>query len=514
MMRESVRARWILMTAVLLIMFPMVSYSPAVSAPKSGGSIRMSLADEDVTSFDPVEPFDNSSIWTMLHIYDQLVVAGKDGASIEPGAADSWKSPDGKTWVLHIRDGIKFSDGTPLTASDAAFALQRAAASGSNFEDNFALIDQVTATSPNTLVIILKKPSASFLAYTSLYAASIVPEKQFTAQGKKFWDKPVGSGPYMLTEWVKNDHIILKRNPNYWQKPYPYLDEVRFDVVTDGNTRMLKFRSKELDIATDVPPNQVEALRRTPGVSVNLYPQMRTDYIMLNLARKPFSDVRVRRALNYAFDRQAILKSVLFGYGNLAGSLLPPMLYYNNQLKPYPYDVNRAKALLREAGYANGFDTELLIVSGDPIDSQIATILQDAWKAIGVNLKITVLESGAVRARRNSSNFDIYKRYFTSDVIDPDELTAFVLDYAGGAIAKWAGFKNDRITQLAAAAEAEMNTDKRKAMYFEIQKIAYDEAFGIPLYHAANRTAIWDHVKDFKQLPTANYRLWESWIAK
>jgi peptide/nickel transport system substrate-binding protein len=454
------------------------------------------------------------SIWTMLHMYDQLVRV-KDGTTIEPDAADSWRtSADGKTWVLHIRDGLTFADGTPLTAADAAFTLQRAASKDSNFEDNFALIDHATATDPHTLVVILKKPSASFLAYASLYAASITPEKAVQAQGKGFWDHPVGSGPFVLTEWVKNDHITLKRNPRYWQKPYPYLDELRFDVLTDDNTRMLKFRSGELDIATNVPPNQVEGLKKEKGITVKLFPQMRFDYIYYNHAHKPFNDIRVRQALNYAIDRQAILKSVLFGYGSLAGSMLPPMLYWDNSVKSYPFDVAKAKALMQEAGIGTGVSTETLVYSGDNQGSQIATILKDEFKAIGVDLKVTVLEAATVRARRTKGDFDMIISYYTSDVVDPDELVAFAMDYAGGAIAKYMGFKNDRITQLAAAAEAEMNPQKRKAMYSEIQKIAHDQYAVIPIYYADNRTALWDHVHDFMQLPTANYRLWETWVSK
>ncbi len=437
----------------ICVLLAVVTAGPVLSAPKSGGSVRMSLADSDVTSFDPIVPFDNMSIWTMVHIYDQLVIPGKDGTSIEPGAADTWKtSPDGKTWVLHIRDGVTFADGTPLTAADAAYTLERAASKDSNFEDNFTLIDHATATDPHTLVVTLKKPSASFLAYASLYAASIAPEKAIKAQGKALWEHPVGSGPYVLTEWVKNDHVTLRRNARYWHKPYPYLDELRFDVLTDDNTRMLKFRSGELDIATNVPPNQIEQLKRTNGVSVTIFPLMGFDYIYYNHARKPINDIRVRQALNYAIDRPAILKAVLFGYGSLAGSMLPPMLYWNNTLKPYPFDVAKAKALMQEAGLGSGFSTEILVSAGNNQASQIATILKDEWKAIGVDLKVTVLEAATIRARRTKGEFDLVKGYYTSDVIDPDELVAFGMDYAGGAIAKYMNFKNDRLSPLAAAA--------------------------------------------------------------
>lgn len=514
-MRLEGRSYRLVLAVCVVVALGVFSTWPVLSAPKAGGTVRMSLADSDVTSFDPIVPFDNMSIWTMVHMYDQLVIPGKDGATVEPGAADSWKvSPDGKTWVLHIRDGVMFSDGTPLSAGDAAYTLERAASKDSNFEDNFALIDHATATDPHTLVVMLKKPSASFLAYASLYAASIAPEKLIKAQGKALWDHPVGSGPYVLTEWVKNDHLTLRRNARYWHKPYPYLDELRFDVLTDDNTRMLKFRSGELDIATNVPPNQVEQLKSVKGVSVKIFPLMGFDYVYVNHARKPFNDVRVRQALNLAIDRPAILKAVLFGYGTLAGSMLPPMLYWNNTLKPYPLDVAKAKALLQEAGLGSGFSTEILVNAGNNQASQIATILKDEWKAIGVDLKVTVLEPATTRARRNKGDFDMIKGYYTSDVIDPDELVAFGMDYAGGAVAKWISFKNDRITQLAAAAEAEMNPEKRKVMYFEIQKIASDQFAVIPLYYAGNRTAMWDRVHDFMQLPTGNYRLWEAWVSK
>lgn len=505
-----------LFLAMLLIaaLAPLVA-SPAQSAPKTGGKIRMSLADSDVTSFDPIVPFDNMSIWTMLHIYDQLVRVGKDGLSVDPDAADRWKvSQDGKTWTFHIRDGIKFHDGSPLTASDAKFSLERAISKDSNFGDSFTLVESIKAPDASTVVVTLKKPWASFLAYVSLYTASIVPEKLVTAQGKDFWEKPVGSGPYTFVEWVKNDHVTLKKNPNYWQKPYPYVDELRFDVLTDDNTRMLKLRGGELDIATNVPPNQVQPLKGTKGLVIALFPQLRFDFVYPNHAKKPFDDVRVRQALNLVVDRQAILKSVLFGYGKVATSMLPPMLYWNDQLKPYALNVNRAKALMKEAGHASGFSTEVLIISGDNQASQIATILKDELKAINVDLKITVLEAAAVRTRRKAGDFQMIKGYYTSDVIDPDELIAFGIDYAGGAVAKWMGFKDDRLSQLAAAAAVEINPQKRKTLIFDVQKIAYERAAVIPLFYADNRTALWDYVHDFKQLPTANYRLWETWVSK
>jgi peptide/nickel transport system substrate-binding protein len=514
-MRRPGQSYTLLFAACLVVGLVAISLTPGSSAPKAGGKVRMSLADSDVTSFDPIVPFDNMSIWTMLHVYDQLVRVGKDGRSVEPDAADTWKvSQDGKIWTFHIRNGIKFSDGSPLTAADAAFSLKRAVSKDSNFADSFGLFEDAAAPDASTLVVTLKKPWASFLAYASLYTASIVPEKLVTAQGKDFWEKPVGSGPYVLAEWVKNDHLTLKRNPGYWQKPYPYLDELRFDVLTDDNTRMLKLRSGELDIATNVPPNQVEALRKTKGLAVELFPQLRFDFIYYNHGRKPFDDLRVRQALNYALDRPAMLKAVMFGYGKVAASMLPPMLYWNEQLKPYPHDVAKAKALMKEAGYANGFSTEILVVAGDNQASQIATILKDAYREIGVDVKVTVLEAGAIRARRKASDFDMIKGYYTSDVIDPDELIAFGIDSAGGAIAKWMNFKNEHLSALAAAANSEMNAKKREAMIHEVQKIASDQAAVIPLFYADNRTAIWDHVKDFRQLPTANYRLWEAWVSK
>jgi peptide/nickel transport system substrate-binding protein len=363
-------------------------------------------------------------------------------------------------------------------------------------------------------VVILKKPSASFLAYASLYSASIVPEKLVTAQGKAFWDHPVVSGPYMLMERVKNDHVLLKRNPYYWQKPYPFLDELRFDVLTDDNTRMLKFRGGELDVATNVPPNQVDVLKRDPRVSVKLFPQMAINFVLLNHARKPLNDARVRAALNYAVDRPAILRTVLFGYGRVATSMLPPMLDWNEQLKPYPVDVAKGKALLQEAGYRNGVSTELLVASGDTTAGQIATILKDEFKAIGVDLTVTVLDRGTILSRRRVGEFDLVVWGYSSDVIDPDELVAFGLDHAGGGLAKFMGFKNARLSDLAIAAEAEMDPQKRRAMYFEIQKIAYDQFEAVPLFYPYNRTALWDRVHDFMQLPTSNYRLWETWLSK
>jgi peptide/nickel transport system substrate-binding protein len=194
--------------------------------------------------------------------------------------------------------------------------------------------------------------------------------------------------------------------------------------------------------------------------------------------------------------------------------MLPPMLYWNDQLKPYPYDIAQAKSLLAAAGYGSGLSAEILEPSGNAEFNQVATILKSEFAAIGVNLTITTLEISANRARRKVGDFDLYQAYSNSDIIDPSELVDWQIDYTGGGVAKWGSYKSERIIQLAKAASTEIDPKKRKAMYFEAQKIAYDDAEAIPLYNPNTRTAFWTNVHDFTTPPTFNWRLWEVWVSK
>ncbi len=486
--------------------------APAAGTPKQGGTLRTTMDQDPITSLDPTVPFNNSSIWTILNVYDQFFRAGKDGKTIEPDAAERFEmSADGLTYTLFMRKGLTFSDGTPVTIEDIVFSSERMLKS-----ENWGFLFPAGTTvkagdQENTVVFTLKTPNAPFINDLAGFWSSIVPKKQVEALGDKFWDQPMGSGPFMIKEWIKGGNITLVRNPYYWDKPYPYLDQVDMNFVPEDNARMAQFQAGELDVALYVPYGQIETVSSVPGVKVQIDPTFALSMIDFNINAKPIDDVRVRQALAHATDKQAIIDAVLYGHGEPANVMWPKVLYWAPEVGGFEYNVDQAKQLLTEAGVNDGFDVTITYIAGDQTREQIATILLDQWSKIGVNAKIEALDSTTFNDRFSQNSLQVALTGYTSDVIDPSELNfIYLCDYAkprnGGC--------NDTLDKQAVQADQEMDPAKREQLYHQLMQTANDWLIDLPLYYNPARTGIWDYVKGFQVLPTANFRLWEVWLDK
>ena len=480
--------------------------------PKAGGSLSMSLADDDVKSFDPIAVTDNMSIWTQLLVYDQLIRVAPSGDALEPGLAERWDvSDDGMTYTFHLRDA-SFHDGSPVTADDVVFCLDRAVNSeGSQWAFIFSAVETMDAVDPKTVSIDLGTQWAPFEADLALFAASIFPRALFEAQGDELWQNPVGSGPFVFQSWNKGSEILLAKNPAYWVEGQPYLDELRFAILTDSNARMLQFQGGELDIATDAPFSQLEALKANPDVVVLQDAVARFDYIGINNTKAPFDDKTLRQAMNYAVNKDAILQNVLFGAGRPANTYLPLMSGHDDEVAGYPYDLDKAKALVAESAAKDGFTAELRVRAGDPGAGQIAQLVAADLAQIGGTVTITQLDPAAQTDRVHAVDYDISGAYYTTDIIDPDELTTFAVQSDGGTQAVWTGYKNEEVDKLVREAQVTTDPDQRLGMYRQIQQMVADDAHVIYLFYPTGRTVTSPAIQNFRVLPTGNYRLWETW---
>jgi peptide/nickel transport system substrate-binding protein len=481
--------------------------------PKDGGTITMSLADQDVTSFDPPMPPDNMSIWTMLLFYDQLIRPAPDGTSLEPGLAESWDvSEDGKTYTFHLRDA-KFHDGSPVTAEDVAFCLKRASTvEGSPWSFMYTAIDTTEAPDPKTAVVKLKSVWVPFEADVAMFAASIFPKKAFDAHGAKFFDKPIGSGPFILDSREPDVQVVLKKNPNYWDAGKPHLDGATFKVLTDANARMLQFQGGELDIVTLVPYNQLDPLKANPDVVLLQDAVARIDIISIQVTRKPFDDKKLRQAINYAVNKDAIIQNVLFGAGELATSFLPKMPGRDADLPGYPYDLDKAKALVAQSAGKDGFKGELIYTAGDTTQAQICQLVAADLAQIGGQITATAIDGNTLLQKLFTTfDFELCKAYYTTDIIDPDELASFAALGTGGAKAMGSNYSNPELDKLILQAQSETDKTKRQDLYNQIQKIHLDDAPFIFLFYPSGSTATQKYVKNFHILPTGNYRLWDTW---
>jgi len=480
--------------------------APVTAVAADLPTFRMAIA-EDALTLDPIASSDNASIWTELLIYDQLVRPSADGTKLEPGLAEKWSvSPDGLKYTFTLRDA-KFANGEPVTADDVVFSLQRAAGDKSDWARFFKPVTKYTVIDSKTIELGLDKPFTPMLNNLAMFSASILPKKELEAKGDDFFKQPFGSGPFMVKAWNKGQDIELLRNPNYWQKGKPAVGEADIEIINDDNARVLKLRAGEIDAIVGIPFNQVAQLQSDPSLHVGVAPVFRIELVQLNTTKKPFDDPRVRQALNYAVDKDALVKGVLRGNGTVAVSSLPVMAYHNDALQPYPHDPAKAKALLAEAGYPNGFSATLLVPAGDVTYRQVASALQSDFKKAGVDVQIQTIEGSSQYSTTKAGNFEMSLSYATSDTIDPDQLIGFTAINPERANAFHTQWKDDRVNALYETERTTLDGPDRAAQFKEMEQRVHDGAPFVFLYHQGVPYASRKNVEGFAVLPTSNYRL-------
>ncbi len=461
----------------------------------------------DALTLDPIASSDNPSIWAELLIYDTLIRPTKDGTGLEPGLAEKWTvSADGKEYVFSLR-AAKFSNGQPVTAKDVIFSLHRAAGEKSEWGRFFRPITKYEAVDERTVRMTLDKPFTPMLNNLALFSGSIVPAALVEQNPETFFANPVGSGPFVLKQWNKGEKMILAKNPNYWQPGKPAIDTAETQVIGEDNTRVLKLQAGELDAIIDVPFNRLAQLSASKDMKTAVADVFRVELVQLNTTKKPFDDARVRQALNFAIDKAAIIKGVLYGNAKPAASALPIMAYHNTELKPYPLDLEKAKALLAEAGLAGGFSTSMLVPSGEVVYRQVGTIIQDSLKKIGVTVELQAIESGSQFGTTKAGKFEMSLSYATSDTIDPDQLIGFTSVNPERANAFHTQWKDDRVNALYELERRTLNGPERGAMFKEMEQRVHGGAPFIFLYHQGAAYATRANVDGFAVLPTSNYRL-------
>lgn len=485
----------------------------ALGGVSAGAETLRVAIGTDPLSLDPTVTGDNASIWTQLLIYDTLVRADETGSKLIPGIAESWTvSDDGLTMTFELRDA-KFADGTPVTAEDVKFSIERAASDESRWAGFFRTITDFEIVNDHEMVLHLAEPFTPALNNLALVAAAILPKDEVEAKGDAFFSAPVGTGPFVVESWTKGSQIVLAKNPHYWQEDKPNVDEAVLEIVPEASARVIKLEAGEVDVALDPPMNQLEELDAEDGISVGTVIPYRSDFVLLNTTREPFDNVQVRQALNYAVNKRALVKGVLYGAGEVAASAMPLMAYADPDLAAYAYDPEKAKALLAEAGYSDGFEADLLVNSSSATSRNAAIAIQAMLQQVGVQANIQMVEGGTQWETTKAGNYDMALSYATSDTIDPDQLIGFLAVNPERANAYHTEWKSERVNELYVKERATPDGEARAAMFEEMVRLLHDGAPYIFLYHPAAAWAASDEVKGFKILPTSNFRLEEVEIA-
>ena len=472
------------------------------ACPTRGGTLTFARS-ADVSNW--AYQSNNPTIWAWPLVNLPLVRNNKDATGLDGAAAPSWEiSPDSKTFTFHLRDGLKFSNGAVLTSADVldsfnAMVLDPQVAQGGAWPKS-----SFSAPDSTTFVINLDDPQPAFIE-NALTQVGIYPEGTKLAD---MADQPLSGGPFILSQWDKGQQAILVRNPYYWNQPYPCLDEVDLLVVPDSNTQALQVQAGQIDMAEEIPPNQLAALSNAPGVTVPLFPTLAMQLVRLQKTKQPaFQDKNVRQAMNYAIDKEGIIKSVLFGTGTPVNSVLPRTKYWDSSALPFAYDVGRAKQLMAASKYPSGFATTILTASGDSVENGIAQVIKAQLAVIGINVTIQQVEAGTKFQMRGDKNFEMFMANTSADQIDPEIFTWFCCTEGFKIQSAWTDYSNPQANALFAQVQKEPNDENRAALFKQMQSILWEDAPDLYIDFIDATLAIRSNVNGFVLPPTRHHYL-------
>ncbi len=478
-------------------------------APKLGGNMIVTYKD-DVATLDPAIGYDWQN-WSMIKsVFDGLMDYEPGTTDLRPGLAESFTlSEDGLTYTFNLRPGVTFHNGRAMTADDVIYSINRAVnpATQSPGQGFFSMIEGfdeaaagaaagmsgLTAPDEKTVVIKLARPDATFLHIMALNFSFVVPKEVVEAEGADFGKKPVGTGAFKLTEWALGQRLTFEKNPDYWIAGVPYLDSFTVEVGQEPVVALLRAQNGEVDIPGDgIPPAKFVEVMNDPAQAALVVEggQLQTGYVTMNVTAPPFDKVEVRRAVNMAINKDRIIQ-VINGRAIPANQPLPPtMPGYTKDYAGYPYDPDGAKKLLADAGYADGFDTELFVMNTDP-NPRIAQAIQQDLKAIGINAGIKSLaQANVIEAGGAGTAPMIWSggMAWIADFPDPANFYGPILG-CGGAVEggwNWSKYCNTALDDKAAEADSIVDpakTDERLTMWSDIYMAVMEDAPWAPIFN-------------------------------
>jgi dipeptide transport system substrate-binding protein len=465
-------------------------------------------------------------------IYSRMVEFERGGTRVVPGLAERWDiSPDGKTYTFHLRRGVKwhsnriFKPTRNFDADDVVFSFERqwkenhpffkvTSSNHSYFNDMGlpALMKSVEKLDAYTVRITLNEPEAPFLADLAMEFAAIQSKEYADAMLKagtpeKIDQEPIGTGPYFLLQYQKDAVIRYRAFADYWEGKAK-IDDLVFSITPDAAVRWAKLQKGECHIMPYPNPADLDAMRRTPSIEVLEQPGLNIGYLAYNTTKKPFDDVRVRKALNMAINKKAIIDAVYLSTGVAAKNPIPPSMWsYNDDIKDDPFDPAAAKKLLSEAGYPNGFSTDLWAMPVqrpyNPNARRIAELMQADLAKIGVTAEIKSFEWGEYRKRAQNGEHMMAQLGWTGDNGDPDNFLHSLLGCNsartdGSNIAK---FCYPPFDELVAKAKSVSDQSERTALYRKAQVVFKEQAPWFTIAHAVQLKPVRKEVVDFKLSP-------------
>lgn len=495
---------------ILAVVLALVVAVPAM-AQSYGGVLRAGMQTDPV-GLDPHTTNATSTRNMLENVYDTLVMF-ESGGKIVPGLAESWEtSEDGLTWTFHLRPGVTFHDGSLLKASDVVFSINRIKdpAIASPRQGDFEVVSSITAPDDETVVMTLSQPFSPLLAKLAASLNVIVSQQVTEAAGGSLDATVVGTGPFAFKEYIPQTRMVLVKNPNYWGKDQagnalPYLDGITFTFYPDPTARTTAIQTGNVDWIEYVPSADVDVLGADANVEVvgGLSNNFRSIY--LNVTVPPFDNVLVRQAVAYAVDEQAIVDLALFGTGGVAakGTTIPATSYYGYKNSPYVgRDVEKAKALLAQAGMADGFSFDLYVTSTYDFLRTPAEIIQQNLADVGITANI-VAEDWSIYLPK------VLASQFTATILgesgqsDPDDFlyNPFHSDNPNN----FGLYANADVDALLEQGRQVADQEQRRAIYEKAQEQILADSPQVFLFHSSQYEALRPNVKGYEHFPNTSY---------
>ena len=498
----------------------------ASPVPVPGGTLNVAL-QADPTTLDPLKA-GLTAIWKVIeHVNDGVIRVDPSLAPI-PGLAESWEiSEDGTVYTFHLRSGISFHDGSPFTSDDVLFSWTRildpatAAVNAANFLNvkggaaflagETTELEGIQAPDPQTVVVTLEQPEASFLTILSTAGSLIFSRAFFDANGGDTSQTANGTGPFIFKEYVPATSVSLERNPNYWEAGLPYLDGIEAVIASDDTARTGALIQGAVDFIEYAPLRDVDMLEETDGLTVAGDELTNIRYLGINLAREPFGDVRVRQAIAMVIDRTPIIESAVFGHGVGVDTVFAPSFWAGFDREVPAPDIEGAKALLAEAGYPDGFETTLITYAPYSFMTNTAIIVQEQLSQIGIRADYTGLEPGTISAQLIARDFDLVVGGSNS-WIDPHPV--LLSNFKSGQDGNTTSYSNPEVDALIDQGGIETDLAARAEIYRQLQEILLVDLPWVPLFVANQYEAMKSDVQGYVHYPTAsNASFREVWIA-
>ena len=449
----------------------------------------------DAKSLDPHASNDNPSSRIRVQIYDRLMDLDDNGVP-QPMLAESWERPDDKTIIFHLRKGVKFHNGDEMKASDVKFSLERALAAP-EVSHILTGINGVEVLDDYTVKVTTEKPMAAILNNLAHTTIAILSEKATKEAGDKFGQNPIGTGPYKFVSWQSGDRVTLEAFPEYWQGEAPIKNVVFRNIVEETN-RTIGLETGELDIIYDIQGMDKNKLKDDDRFVVIEGPQVSMTYLGFNMKKAPYDNPKVREAISYAIDQKPIIDTVFLGAGEAANSIIGPNVWGYYDVEKYTQDIEKAKALLAEAGYPDGFKAKIW-VNDNPVRRDTAVILQDQLKQIGIDLAIETVEWGAFLDGTARGDHEMFLLGWGTVTRDPDYgIYELVSTTTMGSAGNRSFYSNPTVDKLLEEGRTELDPEKRKAIYKEIQEIIRKD---IPMYmiiYPLQNVVTQKNIKNFK----------------